>query len=80
LLLIQLLLHKAGYQFLKKLKTILMADKQTGTGAKGRKQSQARGNDQSKNPVSAKNQSKQKNSTNRSASGGNSGRSPNNAG
>ena len=47
-----------------------MADKQTGTGAagKGHKAPQGRGDAGAKNPVSAKNQSKQKNTTtNRSA-------------
>lgn len=49
-----------------------MADKQTGTGASGRgnKASQGRGDDQSKNPVSAKKQSKQKNTTNQSSRDG----------
>jgi hypothetical protein len=68
-------LNDSHYNF----KTKLMADKQKGTGAKGPKQSQGRGDDQSRNPVSAKNQSKQKKTVNRSASGGNSGRSPGNA-
>lgn len=46
-----------------------MADKQSGTGArgKGHKAPEGRGDDQAKNPVSAKNQSKQKKDTNRSS-------------
>jgi hypothetical protein len=46
-----------------------MADKQTGTGARGnsRKQGEGHRNDQVNNPASAKNQSKQKTSTNRSS-------------
>jgi hypothetical protein len=49
-----------------------MADKQTGTGAKGKKNkgAQGHGNDQSNNPVSAKNQSKQKKPVNKSQTGG----------
>ena len=49
-----------------------MADKQTGTGAKGKghKTAQGHGDDQSKNPVSAKNQSKQKKPINKSQTGG----------
>ena len=49
-----------------------MADKQTGTGAKGKKNKAAQGhsNDQSNNPVSAKNQSKQKKPVNKSQTGG----------
>lgn len=45
-----------------------MADKQTGTGAsgKGHKSSNSRGDDQTKNPVSAKNNSKQQKGANRS--------------
>ncbi len=49
-----------------------MADKQTGTGAKGKghKASEGRGDAQAKNPVSAKNQSKQKNTNNQSSRDG----------
>lgn len=49
-----------------------MADKQTGTGASGRgnKASEGRGDDQSKNPVSAKNQSKQKDTLSQSSRDG----------
>lgn len=53
-----------------------MADKQSGTGARGtgQKADQGRGDAPSKNPVSAKNNSKQKTDINRSAMKGNGGR------
>ena len=53
-----------------------MADKQTGTGARGRghKAAEGRGDAGSKNPVSAKNNSKQKKDMNQSATSGNGGR------
>lgn len=55
-----------------------MADKQTGTGARGtgHKPAEGKGDDATKNPVSAKNRSKQKKSINRSTLGGNPGRGP----
>jgi hypothetical protein len=49
-----------------------MADKQSGTGARGKGHKSAEGhrNSQTNNPVSAKNQSKQKQPVNRSTQSG----------
>lgn len=56
-----------------------MADKQSGTGAKGsgNKAHEGRGDEQIKNPVSAKNRAKQRKTSSKGPQGGDAGRGTN---